>query len=216
MCTVRIKILLLILLLQALLSRSDAQDQSLFRGLETQVYVDSSIGISFKLPKWFSAAPSRFERDAIDVQESGEPSFTVLAQRFDDTLDPKIRTDIKYRGKNLDVFSRVAQQEAFRSLMFIGASGVAHGRIDSIKEYRTASNLRVIGIFRTQVIEAEDGSKDSNATGPVYCVDISPKRPGFLIEFDFQNLAMNLATYSSLVEAIPLSIELSTKITHGD
>src|SRR5208283_3734687 len=115
-----IQILLFVLLLRVLVSSAEAQELSLFKRIDTRVYVDSSIGISFRLPTWFSAGPSRFEKDAIDVKESGEPSFTVLAQKFADTLDPRDRPDIKYQGNNLDAFSRIAQQRAFQSLMFIG------------------------------------------------------------------------------------------------
>ena len=168
-------------------------------------FADSTFGFSFLLPSWFSVSKSMYEVDAYEVKESGEFSFMVSFQPLSIWLSDSVGHALKNHNDSL---LTAAKCIAYSSLRSRGDAGVSFGRIDSMFECTSKAGFRVLVLYRTQVLELNAGTSDSNLSGPLYLVDISKERNGRILEFDYGGFDMRMETYKQLAASVALSAEL--------
>jgi hypothetical protein len=196
---------IIVLLFLGGINHSFAQNMQPHQDLGFTRFADSPFGFSFLLPSWFSVSKSTYEVDAYEVKESGEFSFRVSFQPLSIWLYDSVGHALKNHNDSL---LTAAKCIAYSSLRSRGDAGESFGRIDSMLECTSKAGFRVLVLYLTQVIELNDGSSDSNLSGPLYLVDISKERNGRILEFDYSGFDMRMETYKQLAASIALSAEL--------
>jgi hypothetical protein len=144
-------------------------------------YQDTLSGFSFILPKRYTVRESKLFA-GLDAYASDNDRFFMTEE------DAEIGNEFydqyvgRFHNDSADHFIRVVRERAFFTLSNNFHGIVAYGTIDSIREYKTTSGLRVVLAFARSV-NVEDNSKES--CEPIYFVDISNIKKDRILIFSF-------------------------------